>query len=619
MLVCTVWAGASLLTMGTAQAQFYTWGGTGSTTATTDYNLGTNWSNPPAGAPPVGNAQAAIFDATGSASIVVTSTVTPYSWTFNANSQSYMVSGSDVNFGSAAWGVFNLANSGQTISISNNIGETTPVAQVRQLGASTLILSGNNTYTGGTIISAGTLQATNNNSVGTGAISLDGGTFQADGASNLTFSNGVTITPNGGTVDNNGTVLTLSGVIANDGGFVATGALQLADSSGGFGITLLSGTNTYAGGTKVAGATLQVSNDSAVGTGLVTLENGLFMAADNVPAGSLTFANNFAINNTGMGSAIDVNGWSLTITGNIVDGNGPGKLTVLDSFGGGVLVLLGTNTYSGGTFICNCGSLQLGDATHVASLVGAVVNDGVFNIVNANTAGITSITTEGFFAQTSFFGSNTAGTATLTNKNGGITAFFDSSTAGSANIINRTGGTTLFGNPGGTDTSTAGTRPSTTTMAGSSSPRRPMRAPRIHQSQWRWRDIRRFTRRPRRRPSSTITAASSRSASLSAPTRRPPGMPSSPTIPAARPISTRSPLPAMPSSPPTTAAPRFSLTMRPATRRSSSPSAPALLISPAVSVRTVTAALPRVRSRVQAPIISAPAIRLSPAATTSRQ
>ncbi len=456
MLVCTVWAGASLLTMGTAQAQFYTWGGTGSTTATTDYNLGTNWSNPPAGAPPVGNAQAAIFDATGSASIVVTSTVTPYSWTFNANSQSYMVSGSDVNFGSAAWGVFNLANSGQTISISNNIGETTPVAQVRQLGASTLILSGNNTYTGGTIISAGTLQATNNNSVGTGAISLDGGTFQADGASNLTFSNGVTITPNGGTVDNNGTVLTLSGVIANDGGFVATGALQLADSSGGFGITLLSGTNTYAGGTKVAGATLQVSNDSAVGTGLVTLENGLFMAADNVPAGSLTFANNFAINNTGMGSAIDVNGWSLTITGNIVDGNGPGKLTVLDSFGGGVLVLLGTNTYSGGTFICNCGSLQLGDATHVASLVGAVVNDGVFNIVNANTAGITSITTEGFFAQTSFFGSNTAGTATLTNKNGGITAFFDSSTAGSANVINRTGGTTLFGNPGGTDTSTAG-------------------------------------------------------------------------------------------------------------------------------------------------------------------
>ena len=114
--------------------------------------------------------------------------------------------------------------------------------------------------------------------------------------------------------------------------------------------------------------------------------------------------------------------------------------------------LLGTNTYSGGTFICNCGSLQLGDATHVASLVGAVVNDGVFNIVNANTSGITSITTE-LFRPTSFFGSNTAGTATLTNKNGGITAFFDSSTAGSANVINRTGD--VFGDPGGTDTSTA--------------------------------------------------------------------------------------------------------------------------------------------------------------------
>ena len=86
-----VGAVASLLSLGEAQAQNYTWGGTGSTTATTDYNLGTNWSNPPAGAPPVANPQGAIFDTTGSTSVDVTSGVAPFLWIFNANSQSYVV------------------------------------------------------------------------------------------------------------------------------------------------------------------------------------------------------------------------------------------------------------------------------------------------------------------------------------------------------------------------------------------------------------------------------------------------------------------------------------------------------------------------------------------------
>ena len=446
LLFCAVWVAAGLLFTSTAQAQFYTWGGTGSTTATADYNVGTNWSNPPAGAPPVTNGQGAIFDATGSTTINVTSTITPYSWTFNANSQSYSVSGSDANFD---FGIFNLANSGQTISISNNIGGTA-IAQVRQDGASTLILSGNNTYSGGTVISAGTLQVTNNNSVGTGALHLDGGTFRADGVSNLTFTNGVTITPTGGTVDNNGTVLTLSGVVANDGGFTATGMLRLTDSSGGAGTTVLAGVNTYSGGTLVSGATLQVTNNSSVGTGAVTLDNALFQA-DGVS--DLTFTNNFKINTSVDGSAIDANGKTLTIAGNIADGNGPGKLTVLDnSFGGGVVKLLGTNTFSGSTFICSCATLQLGDATHKASLFGDIVNEGRFNIVNANTSATASITNDGF---TTFFGNNTAGGMTIVNKNVGATLFQDSSSAGSADITNRSGGVTLFGFPSGTDTSTA--------------------------------------------------------------------------------------------------------------------------------------------------------------------
>ncbi len=357
LLSCTVWAGAGFLSVGGAQAQVYTWGGTGSTTATTDYNLGTNWSTPPAAAPPVAGGQSAVFDATGSGAVTVSAgPIMPDSWTFNANSASYTIDGAAVNFSLAGptGGVISNANAGQTISIANNIGESVVGVQVQQLGNATLVLSGTNTYTGGTTVAGGgTLQVTNNASVGTGTVTFDNGLFQADGFSDLTFTN------------------------------------------------------------------------------------------------------NFKINSGAIGSAIDSNGTRLTIAGNITDGNGAGKLTVLDSsFGSGVVVMLGNNTYSGGTFICVCATLQLGDATHKASLVGDITNEGLFRIVNANTSAITSLTNDG--GLTTFFGANTAGTMTIVNKNLGVTAFAESSSAGSANITNRSGGVTLFGFPSGTDTSTAG-------------------------------------------------------------------------------------------------------------------------------------------------------------------
>ncbi|MCK1366765.1 autotransporter domain-containing protein [Bradyrhizobium sp. 62] len=169
--------------------------------------------------------------------------------------------------------------------------------------------------------------------------------------------------------------------------------------------------------------------------------------------------------------------------------------------GPGILALLGANTYTGGTFICSCAALQLGDATHTASIVGAVVNDGLFSVVNADTSGITSLSnsfsgTTQFLNATSassmvitnngliyfgdplgggtdtatagrativndggligFFGRTNAGTATITNQNNGGTAFAEQSSAASATILNKDFGATVFGTPFGTDTATAG-------------------------------------------------------------------------------------------------------------------------------------------------------------------
>jgi autotransporter-associated beta strand protein len=329
----------------------FTWGGFGSTTTTSDYNTATNWSTLPPGAPPVAAGQGAIFDSMGSNTVNVSSTIAPDYFQFTGTSQSYFFTGADINFSSAAvvfGGIFDTANLGQVITIGNNLGESVPGVSVILQGSSTLVLTGTNSYSGGTQVIGGALVVNNSFSVGTGTVTLDGGLFQADGS------------------------------------------------------------------------------------------------------GNIAFANNFKIN-TGAPSAIDANGVQLTISGNITDGNGPGSLTVLDTFGGGAVILTGKNTYTGGTLICSCATLQLGDATHTGSLVGAIANEGTFNVVNADTSGITTLLNDGggfSTAFTTFQNATSAGTMTITNHGsngfGAVLLFQDSSTADHATIVNRFNGLTEF-------------------------------------------------------------------------------------------------------------------------------------------------------------------------------
>ncbi len=343
---------ASLMIPAAAQAQSV-WGA--GATNTTDYNLNTNWG--PA-ASPVVPGQSAVFKNNGKINVNVTAgPISPDSWTFNANAKSFTIGGADVNFSMAGanGGIINKANSGQTITINNNIGETLAGVRVQQTGNSTLILSGANTYSGNTTISAGTLQVTNNSSVGTGNVVLNGGLFQADGLSDLKFNN------------------------------------------------------------------------------------------------------KFKINTAG--GAIDANGVALTLSGNISDGAGAGPLTILDSSAGsGRVIMTGNNTYTGGTTICNCATLQLGTAANSGSIIGAVTNEGAFNIVNANTSGITTVTNQSgafitfrnstdagpmtidnhVFASTTFNNAS-AGNATINNIGGfgiGVVEFNKTSSAGSATINN---------------------------------------------------------------------------------------------------------------------------------------------------------------------------------------
>ncbi|EBR0250909.1 hypothetical protein DNU99_24600, partial [Salmonella enterica subsp. enterica serovar Corvallis] len=171
--------------------------------------------------------------------------------------------------------------------------------QVVKSGDETLTLSGANSYTGGTLISGGTLVASNVEALGTGDVTDNavlelntGGDFDnaisgsgqvvKSGDETLTLSGSNTYT--GGTLISGGT-LVASNVEALGTGDVTNDAVLELNTGGDFdnaisgsgkveksgdGTLTLSGSNTYRGGTTISGGTLLASNVEALGTGDVT-------------------------------------------------------------------------------------------------------------------------------------------------------------------------------------------------------------------------------------------------------------------------------------------------------------------------------------------------------------
>ncbi|EEP1080728.1 hypothetical protein HAY15_004637, partial [Salmonella enterica] len=166
-------------------------------------------------------------------------------------------------------------------------------------GADTLTLSGSNSYTGGTTISGGTLVASNVEALGTGDVTNNatlelntGGDFinniggtgrvEKSGDDVLTLSGANSYS--GGTLISDGTLVASnvdalgSGDVTNNatlemntgGDFINNiGGTGRVEKSGDDTLTL-SGSNTYTGGTLISDGTLVASNVEALGTGDVT-------------------------------------------------------------------------------------------------------------------------------------------------------------------------------------------------------------------------------------------------------------------------------------------------------------------------------------------------------------
>jgi fibronectin-binding autotransporter adhesin len=300
----------------------------------------------------------------------------------------------------------------------------------------TLVLSGANTYTGGTTVRGGTLSVSSDANLGdaVGNLELDGGTLQNTAA--FTSARDVTLDAGGG-------------MLATDADLSLSGAIDGAGSltKSGTGTLLLTGTGTYTGGTTIGNGTLQLGNGGTSGS----------LVGDVVDNGAL------------VADRSD----TLTLDGQI---SGTGSFT---QSGTGTTIMSGDNSYTGGTTI-SAGTLEVGNGGATGAIVGDVADNGLLVFNRTGTLGFDGLVSgSGGLTQSgagttvltgdnTYTGATTVGTGTLV-VNGNQSAATGATSVGNAATLGGTG--TIGGNVtvdagGAIDPGTVGAAPGTLTVLG---------------------------------------------------------------------------------------------------------------------------------------------------------
>jgi fibronectin-binding autotransporter adhesin len=156
---------------------------------------------------------------------------------------------------------------------------TNAFVAIGKIGSGTLTLSGTNTYSGGTKIMGGTVQLGNVSGIGTGNVTMSGGTtLDLNGNGNGTPLTVRSLSGTGGTVTSSTAgpgPLTLvvgdsNNVSSSFGGVIQNGAATVGLQKEGTGQLTLSGANAYTGATVINNGGLVVTG-SLASTGTVTL------------------------------------------------------------------------------------------------------------------------------------------------------------------------------------------------------------------------------------------------------------------------------------------------------------------------------------------------------------
>lgn len=324
--------------------------------------------------------------------------------------------GGAINILETTAGNFELSSgTSHTFTVTGDISGTT-AAGVKKSSSGILIISGNNTYTGDTLVSNGTLKVGSATAIpsgtGKGNVNVSSGASLAG----ILDLNGFDLTVNGLT---GGSAATLGQIVNNVAGAktLTVGAADatgqtfsglIKDNSGtggtvaviktGTGEQTFAGANTYSGGTAINGGRLVLNNSTSAGTGTISLadtgaqvqtgggvnvgnaltiaDTGDVKTLRHFNATAATYSGNITSNETTEGNLwLQVGtGAQLTITGDISDPGGAGiqKINPGNLIFQGAKSYTGTTTVSGGTLTLD--TAYLADASSVKIGTGAILN-----------------------------------------------------------------------------------------------------------------------------------------------------------------------------------------------------------------------------------------------------
>ena len=353
--------------------------------------------------------------------------------------------------------------------------------QLEKIGTGTQTLSGANTYTGATTVSAGTLKLTNSSTMGTGTATVASGAtveIATDSSASSAWTWG------GGNIGGAGTLkvtgggefeMSISKMKISNGSIIADGThLTLSEASGAYHISGLT-INVNNGGTVEFART----SDSYVG---LYFDNTLHINFDQNGGGTLNtgdegnsylnFISNSQITFTTNGGATNyitgtngINTHHYNLNFDVAKGTAASGVDLEVSAilwngkgivknGAGTMALTYDNTYTGGTTI-NAGTLKL---TGDGSLgTGAVTNNATLEFASDNAATVSNnISGTGNITKTGTGTLTVSGTNTYTGTtaiNAGTLKLTDSSTMGTGTATVASGATVEIG----TDSNTAWT------------------------------------------------------------------------------------------------------------------------------------------------------------------
>lgn len=274
-----------------------------------------------------------------------------------------------------------LNRSDELYQFSSNISGS---GSLVQRGTGTVMLTGDNSFTGATVLEAGALMLGSEQALATTQkISFAGGAlmYGGDACEKVAGSGYSVCTP---------VTTDLSAKFSTDAGqryIIDTSYSDVRFASAlhsvggtltkrGQGTLTLAGANTYSGGTTLERGTLELAHASALGSaGSISFTGGVLRYS---AANTTDYSSRFS-NAAGQFYRIDTNDQDVTLATALTSAGGR-----LYKEGAGTLVLAGANSFSGGVTL-GAGTLQLGSAQALGSSGTITFRGGVLQYTAANT------------------------------------------------------------------------------------------------------------------------------------------------------------------------------------------------------------------------------------------